>query len=96
MGIELNDRSSRLASRLAFVGKWTPNIISQYMWPRFKCHARESTRAEDDLTPFSTQSTTTIYDLEFENVGKSLILKQLQEGARAGKLSVRITMLYHS
>jgi hypothetical protein len=89
MGIERHgDRSPP-----AFTGKWTPNIIAQYMWPRYK---QFKGGKESGLTPFSAQSTSVITELKFLDIGDSIILRQLKEQAVGGKLSVRITMHYHA
>lgn len=82
----------------AFRGQWTPNVIAQSQWSRLKCY----TKAHHGLypwqitTPLSSQFTTTVTNIDWQSMGGSEVLTQLQNAVGKGSLTLRGTMFYYT
>ena len=98
-GIKWNNEIPDGHNDIAFYGKWTRNVIAQYMWPRLKCYSKKNHGAElyQDSFPFGAQSTTTITNIQWDNLKNSEALSQLQDAAGSdGNLAVRISVFYYT
>ncbi|XP_019851144.1 PREDICTED: uncharacterized protein LOC109581461 [Amphimedon queenslandica] len=72
----------------ALSGKWTPNSITQSMWPRRKCYKR--LHMEDFIS--ATLSTTTIYDIEWGDLRRSAVLEKLKELSTKGNKKLQLSI----
>ena len=98
-GIAWNNDIPEEQNDIAFYGKWTRNIIAQYIWPRLKCYNEtyHGTELYQDTFPVAAQSTTTITNIQWGNLKNSEALRQLQDAAGSnGNLTVRISMFYYT
>ena len=97
-GIKWSDSFPHVRNDIAFYGKWSRNIIAHLMWDRMKCYSRHhhgSRPYQVDLG-VGAQSTTTITDIDWSNLGESEVLHQLRDAVGGGNLSVRITLFGHT
>ena len=98
-GITWNSDIPEEHNDIALYGKWTRNVIAQYIWPRLKCYNETYHGAElyQDSFPLGAQSTTTITNVQWGNLKNSDALSQLQDAAVSkGNLTVRVTMFYYT
>lgn len=78
----------------AFRGEWTPNIIGQSPWPRIKCYDQQHS-FQSTHYPYSSQFTTTVTNIHWQDLRDSKVLKQLQNAVGEGALTLRGTMFHH-
>ena len=78
---------------IAFMGRWTPAVISQDMWPRMKCYT-----GNQGSHSYGAQGITILTDIEWINIRSSTALQQLKEAAESGsgKLSIRVSYYYYT
>lgn len=99
-GVQWTDGFPRGREDLAFHGRWSRSVVAQFVWYRMKCYNKRNHGSQLYQSSFgqASQSTTTITDIDWSNLGGSEVLSQLREGAgnSGGDLAVRISLFYHT